>query len=316
MATGHSLVLRALLIGLLVAAASVVITKAATTLGASSPNADMTPTSLSASSSLIDGCSGHDRPPDCPRFDVMLQATISNLGEASASNVQVQFTYSTDEGESFTDIREPVNLGTIPVGGKTVATLTWPDVPHGKYLFKAHVDPGDLTDEADETNNVFTSAILVPSAVVGQGLRDTSHISMAGPEDSHHPSILGPGQAQPQPCSKDIDTSSTIQRVTSVAAQDNLICTNSDMDAYIGHAGVPYVVQAGGAITPSAAWIHTDLSDPYNPMIIGTFLWANPSTSSPDIKHFKQGSRDYIVLALERIFYLPRGANAEWPCST
>ena len=312
---GHSPFLRALLIGLLVAAASVVITKAASTSGASSPNADIIPTSLVPSSSLIDGCSGHGRPADCPKFDVMLQATIFNLGEASESNVQVQFAYSTDEGESFTDIQQPGDVGTISIGGTTVATLTWPDVPHSNYLVKTHVDPGNLIDEADETNNVLLSAILVPSTVVGQGLRDTSHIPMAGPGDSHHPSILGPDQALPQSCSKDIDTSSTIQGVTFVAAQDNLICTNADLDAYISHGGVPYVVQAGGAIDPSAAWIHTDLSNPFNPMIIGTFLWANPSTTSPDLKHFKQGNRDYIALALERVSFLP-GANAEWPCST
>ena len=34
---------------------------------------------------------------------------------------------------------------------------------------------------------------------------------------------------------------------------------------------------------------------------------ANPSTASPDLKHFKQGNRDYIALALERVSFLPGG---------
>ena len=63
--------------------------------------------------------------------------------------------------------------------------------------------------------------------------------------------------------------------VLPVASQDNFICTNSDIDTYLGADGGTYAVQAGGT---NAAWIVTDLSDPYSPVPHGPFCWVSGVT--------------------------------------
>lgn len=108
-------------------------------------------------------------------------------------------------------------------------------------------------------------------------------------------------------CDKDVDLTSTIGGVTSVAALDTGICTNSDLDSYV-QDGKTYVVIAGG---DDAAWTHIDVTDPANPVIAGQFKWkgSGKNTYTPDVKTFQQGSNDYIVLALERRTVLaPAGA--------
>lgn len=101
-------------------------------------------------------------------------------------------------------------------------------------------------------------------------------------------------------CDKDVDLTSTLAGVVAVAAQDNVICTNADIDTY--EAGTStFVVQAGGE---EAAWTHTDVTDPNNPAIVGQFVWSGSSgrnTYTPDLKTFHQGALDYIVMGLERL---------------
>jgi VCBS repeat-containing protein len=101
-----------------------------------------------------------------------------------------------------------------------------------------------------------------------------------------------------------VDLTSTIAGVVNVAAQDNGICSNADIDTYVDAAGKTYVVQAGGG---SLAWTHTEVSDPASPVIRGQFCWVNggacdPFTYTPDVKAFHQGANDYIVMGLERLF--------------
>ena len=97
-------------------------------------------------------------------------------------------------------------------------------------------------------------------------------------------------------CDKDVDLTTTVSGVVPIAAQDNIICTNADIDTLVRGVST-YVLQAGGQ---EAAWTQTDVSDPANPVIVGQFSWRGSGTYTPDIKTFQQGPRDYIVMALER----------------
>jgi len=119
-------------------------------------------------------------------------------------------------------------------------------------------------------------------------------IPLVSPTPGHAPAGLPKGG---KGCDKDVDLTTTTSGVVPIAAQDNIICTNADIDTYLT-ASSTYVVQAGGQ---EAAWTHTDVSDPANPVIVGQFKWKGSGTYTPDIKTFRQGSRDYIVMGLERI---------------
>ena len=117
-----------------------------------------------------------------------------------------------------------------------------------------------------------------------------------------HPGPKDQGQlTSPPACDKDVDLTSTFTGVIPIAAQDNLICTSSDIDSYVGQDGKTYVVQAGGQ---DAAWVHTDVSDPSSPVLLAVWVWpgaAGANTYTPDVKAFSQGTSDYIALALERL---------------
>ena len=116
-----------------------------------------------------------------------------------------------------------------------------------------------------------------------------------GQEDQRQVSSAEPA------CDKDVDLTSTSAGVIPIAAQDNPICTSSDIDMYEGQDGKTYVVQAGGQ---DAAWVHTDVSNPSSPVLISYWLWADPggaNTYTPDVKAFSQSGSDYIALALERL---------------
>ena len=118
-----------------------------------------------------------------------------------------------------------------------------------------------------------------------------------------HPGAADQGQltASPPPCNKDVDLTSTFAGVIAIAVQDNLICTSSDIDTYVGQDGKTYVVQAGGQ---EGAWVHTDVSNPSSPVRLAVFEWsgaAGGNTYTPDVKAFSRGTSDYIALALERL---------------
>ncbi len=124
-----------------------------------------------------------------------------------------------------------------------------------------------------------------------------------------HPLGAPPGRDQPLPidgaagCDKDVDLTTTIAGVVAVAAQDNGICTNTDIDTYVDVSGSTYVVQAGGK---QAAWTHTDVSNPAAPVVRLQFCWdfggvCNRDTNSLDVKAFHQGTRDYIAMGLDRV---------------
>ena len=108
-------------------------------------------------------------------------------------------------------------------------------------------------------------------------------------------------------CDKDIDTTSSIAGVTFVAAQDNAICTNADIDVY-EKDGEVYVVQAGGQ---EAAFTITRIATDGTPTLITQIIWVDAGTGNPlqiytpDVKAFKQGTRHYIALSLERLAVPP-----------
>ncbi|MBV7334316.1 hypothetical protein KFU94_39995 [Chloroflexi bacterium TSY] len=80
------------------------------------------------------------------------------------------------------------------------------------------------------------------------------------------------------------------------SAQNNSICTNSDIDVY-ERDGKTYVVQAGGW---DGAWTLTDVSDPAQPVMLHQTIWDRRSYT-PDVKAFRQESKDYIVVSMERL---------------
>ncbi len=142
------------------------------------------------------------------------------------------------------------------------------------------------------------------------GLRAAPHIpvrTLNGILPDHAPLELPvraapPDRDLPAPgggsCDKDIDIDGQIGNARTVAAQDNDICGNADIDTYVRGLNT-FVVQSAEEI----AWTHTDVTDPANPVILGQFEWSGPSgraTRSPDVKTFRQGGNDYIALSLER----------------
>ena len=134
------------------------------------------------------------------------------------------------------------------------------------------------------------------------GLRQTPEIPVASihlrEESADRRTALWAQSAQG--CDKDIDSNSTISGVVAVAVQDNTICTSADLDVYRTDTDT-YVVQAGGT---EAAWIHTDVTNPHSPVMLGPFKWPAPAgadTYTPDVKAFRQDANDYITLSLERL---------------
>jgi len=120
-----------------------------------------------------------------------------------------------------------------------------------------------------------------------------------------HPGPGDQGQlASSQPaCDKDVDLTSTFAGVTPITAQDNLICTSSDIDTYVGQDGETYVVQAGGQ---EAAFTITHVASDGTPTLITQNIWVGPGGDpllvyTPDVKAFKQGTMRYIALSLERL---------------
>ena len=99
------------------------------------------------------------------------------------------------------------------------------------------------------------------------------------------------------PCDKDLDANGTISGLAFVAAQDNTICSNADIDVY-DRDGSLYVVQAGG---DEAAFTITRIGSDGTPTLVTQKIWVQSNTYTPDAKAFKQGTRSYIALSLERL---------------
>lgn len=125
---------------------------------------DLTVTNLSkTSSSLTPTCSepgGNN--PVCPKFNVNLLAHIANIGEASASNLLVQFAFSVDMGLSFTNIGGPVNVSMIQPGQTIFVPVTWMNVKPGNYQVKVTVDSAFLINELSEANNMIVVPVGIP----------------------------------------------------------------------------------------------------------------------------------------------------------
>ena len=98
-------------------------------------------------------------------------------------------------------------------------------------------------------------------------------------------------------CDKDIDRSGSIAGVAFVAAQDNGICTTGEAAAY-ENGGEFYIAQAGGE---EAAYTITRIAPNGSPTLVTQKSWAQVNTYTADIKAFKQGSKRYIALGLERL---------------
>jgi hypothetical protein len=145
----------------------------------------------------------------------------------------------------------------------------------------------------------------MPTLVELDGLRERPDLPVRSivlrrdfPDHPH-----GRPPVRPEPggggCDKDIDLNSTLAGVVAVAAQDNGICTNADIDTYMNTIdGSTYVVQGGGE---EAAFTVTHIDANGNPTPITQVTWRQKNTYTPDAKAFVQGGRNYIALSLERL---------------
>lgn len=116
-------------------------------------------------------------------------------------------------------------------------------------------------------------------------------------------------------CDKTVDMdASSADGVVPIFAQDNDYCTSTDIDTFVGADGKTYTVQGGG---DSFAYVQTDVTDPTNPVIVAKLYWIDDAQSATaersfhtytfDAKAFRQGTKSYVSLALERIDPLSGG---------
>lgn len=157
--------------------------------------------------------------------------------------------------------------------------------------------PGDGSDPSQDASAAQSQAKEV------RGLRATPNravksLALRPDQRAHHGDIRRGGK-RPK-CDKDVDLAGQLSTtLDSIAAQDNAICTNADIDVYTS-GDASHVVQAGGE---QAAWTHTDVSTPSAPQMLGQFKWSGrggKATYTPDVKAFRQGATNYIVMGLER----------------
>lgn len=156
-----------------------------------------------------------------------------------------------------------------------------------------------LPAEAQRTNRINNQPQIQPlySQQVLKGLGLRSDLMPLGVAIEREPSKRRADTASLQNvCSKSIDLTSKLRNVSHASAQNNSICTNSDIDVY-ERDGKTYVVQAGGW---DGAWTLTDVSDPAQPVMLHQTIWDRRSYT-PDVKAFRQESKDYIVVSMERL---------------
>lgn len=93
---------------------------------------------------------------------VTLTSVVNNIGTASTGgNSQVRFADSTN-GNTFTNITDPVNAGSIAAGGQTNVQKVWNNVVPGTYWVRVTADPNNTVTEVSELNNEYTLQIVVP----------------------------------------------------------------------------------------------------------------------------------------------------------
>ncbi|MGR3716489.1 MAG: hypothetical protein ACU0B1_07065, partial [Thermohalobaculum sp.] len=114
-----------------------------------------------------------------------------------------------------------------------------------------------------EAPNIPVGSIFLRRELPGHPLPPPVEREFPGPDAPGLDGRPAPGGGG---CDKDVDLTGAIDGVVAVAKQDNGICTNADLDTYVdAFSGLDtYVVQAGGQ---EAAWTHTDVSDPSNPVM-------------------------------------------------
>lgn len=156
---------------------------------------------------------------------------------------------------------------------------------------------GGVAGAAPDSGEVseITRVVELPDVMSRSDLPVESLILRPDVASHHGFSTQGP----PPRCDKDINTDVAISGVSFVAAQDNGICTNADIDVW-QTTNASFVVQAGG---DEAAFVITEVTDPANPT--GTvFMWPGRlqrATFTPDVKAFVQGESQFIIVSLERV---------------
>ncbi len=89
-------------------------------------------------------------------------ATVTNLGDFSASMVEVEFDsgdiYGTDEG---IDAKVQTKMVDLPPGGSETVTFSHRYLVVGQYLLTITVDPQNAYPEADENNNMVSQGIVL-----------------------------------------------------------------------------------------------------------------------------------------------------------
>jgi len=88
-----------------------------------------------------------------------IKALIKNIGEAEAGTFSVKL--EANEAAVGT-----VQVESLAAGSSTTASFTWKPEKAGDYTLKATVDPENLIEESDETNNTAATSVTVTSPPV------------------------------------------------------------------------------------------------------------------------------------------------------
>lgn len=112
---------------------------------------------------------------------ITVYAVIHNIGVEPADDVYVDFL--NDYGGNI-EIIDTAYISTIPAGGAETAEISWniPGDQPGNHIIRVIVDPGDIIDEQDETNNNAAKGIYV-NPVPGPDLTLTSDDISFDPEE-------------------------------------------------------------------------------------------------------------------------------------
>jgi len=90
---------------------------------------------------------------------ITINATIHNIGGSDATDIAVRF-FDGDPAENGTQIGLAQTVASIPLGEVGTASVEWATTP-GKHDICAVIDPDDITEETNETNNIAFGTINI-----------------------------------------------------------------------------------------------------------------------------------------------------------
>lgn len=180
-----------------------------------------------------------------------------------------------------------------------IAALLMPLVPSASEAQVAAPENSLLADRASAA--VLRTRPDLPIVAPDEGHDHHGHVHTAGgddQQDEHGDAHSSDQMSATGTCDKDINRTGRAYRMAFVAAYNNGLCHNTDLDVY--QQGTRFYVVQGAK---DAAYTHYDVTNRAKPVLVKQYRWAAsaaPYTRVQDIQHFKRGTRQYLALALER----------------